>query len=72
MCLSVGGAFDLISGRKNYAPDWMQRAGLNWFYRMIHEPRRLVPRYLKYNSAFLRLLLSQELLPRVAPWRTDS
>jgi N-acetylglucosaminyldiphosphoundecaprenol N-acetyl-beta-D-mannosaminyltransferase len=64
VCMSVGGAFDLISGAKRYAPGWIQRAGLTWMHRMIHEPRRLALRYLKYNSAFLWLLLSQELLPR--------
>jgi N-acetylglucosaminyldiphosphoundecaprenol N-acetyl-beta-D-mannosaminyltransferase len=72
VCLSVGGAFDLISGRKNYAPNWMQRVGLNWLHRMMHDPRRLVPRYMKYNSAFLWLLLSQELLPRLGSRRTNS
>jgi UDP-N-acetyl-D-mannosaminuronic acid transferase (WecB/TagA/CpsF family) len=43
----------------------MQRVGLCWLHRMMHDPRRLVLRYLKYNSAFLWLLLSRELVPRV-------
>jgi N-acetylglucosaminyldiphosphoundecaprenol N-acetyl-beta-D-mannosaminyltransferase len=60
----VGGAFDFISGTKSYAPEWIQRAGLTWLHRLSHEPRRLGPRYVKYNSAFLWLLLSQELLGR--------
>jgi N-acetylglucosaminyldiphosphoundecaprenol N-acetyl-beta-D-mannosaminyltransferase len=64
VCVSVGGAFDLISGSKRYAPDWVQRAGLTWLYRLSREPRRLGPRYLKYNSAFLWLLLRKEVLPR--------
>jgi N-acetylglucosaminyldiphosphoundecaprenol N-acetyl-beta-D-mannosaminyltransferase len=58
----VGGAFDLISGTKRYAPAWMQRAGLTWLHRLIQEPRHLGSRYLKYNSIFLWLLLTQELL----------
>jgi N-acetylglucosaminyldiphosphoundecaprenol N-acetyl-beta-D-mannosaminyltransferase len=62
--VSVGGAFDLISGSKRYAPDWVQRAGLTWLHRLSQEPRRLGPRYLKYNSAFLWLLLRNELLAR--------
>jgi N-acetylglucosaminyldiphosphoundecaprenol N-acetyl-beta-D-mannosaminyltransferase len=64
VCLSVGGAFDLICGAKRYAPEWIQRAGLTWLHRASQEPRRLGPRYLKYNSAFIWLLLSQELVGR--------
>jgi N-acetylglucosaminyldiphosphoundecaprenol N-acetyl-beta-D-mannosaminyltransferase len=64
VCVSVGGAFDFISGAKRYAPAWMQRAGLTWLHRLIHEPRRLCSRYLKYNSLFLWLLLTRELLRR--------
>jgi N-acetylglucosaminyldiphosphoundecaprenol N-acetyl-beta-D-mannosaminyltransferase len=60
VCLSVGGAFDMISGAKKYAPRWMQRAGLTWLHRMANEPRRLGPRYLKYNAAFIWLLLRRE------------
>lgn len=62
VCVSVGCAFDLLSGAKGFAPRWMQRCGLTWFHRLLQEPRRLGPRYLKYNSAFLWLLLSRELL----------
>jgi N-acetylglucosaminyldiphosphoundecaprenol N-acetyl-beta-D-mannosaminyltransferase len=69
VCVSVGGAFDLVSGAKRYAPDWIQRAGLTWLHRLSQEPRRLGPRYLKYNSAFIWLLLRQELLRRGLPPR---
>jgi len=44
-----GGLFDFISGRRLRAPRWMQRAGLEWLYRLIQEPRRLWWRYLKTN-----------------------
>jgi N-acetylglucosaminyldiphosphoundecaprenol N-acetyl-beta-D-mannosaminyltransferase len=64
VCISIGGAFDFVSGAKAYAPAWMQRAGLTWLHRMTREPMRLAPRYLKYNSAFLWLLLREELLRR--------
>jgi N-acetylglucosaminyldiphosphoundecaprenol N-acetyl-beta-D-mannosaminyltransferase len=70
VCVSVGGAFDLISGAQPYAPAWMQRAGLTWLHRLIQEPRRLGPRYLKYNSAFVWLLLRREVLQRRLPRRT--
>jgi N-acetylglucosaminyldiphosphoundecaprenol N-acetyl-beta-D-mannosaminyltransferase len=72
VCVSVGGAFDLISGAKSYAPAWMQRAGLTWLHRVIKEPRRLGSRYLKYNSIFLWLLLTQEVLRRTPPRATGA
>jgi N-acetylglucosaminyldiphosphoundecaprenol N-acetyl-beta-D-mannosaminyltransferase len=63
--VSVGGAFDLVSGQKTYAPAWVQRAGLTWLHRLSQEPTRLAPRYLKYNSAFLWLLLRREFFPQL-------
>jgi N-acetylglucosaminyldiphosphoundecaprenol N-acetyl-beta-D-mannosaminyltransferase len=64
VCISVGGAFDLVSGARRYAPEWVQRAGLTWLHRLSQEPMRLGPRYLKYNTAFIWLLLRQELIHR--------
>ncbi|MSU60124.1 MAG: glycosyltransferase [Pedosphaera sp.] len=55
--LTVGFAFDANAGLKPDAPAWMQRGGLTWLYRMVTEPRRLGPRYLKWNSLFLWYLL---------------
>jgi N-acetylglucosaminyldiphosphoundecaprenol N-acetyl-beta-D-mannosaminyltransferase len=55
--LAVGDAFTLLSGRRPFAPKWMQRLGLTWLYRMIAEPRRLGPRYLRYNSLFVCYLV---------------
>ncbi len=57
--LAVGAAFDFIAGVKPTAPAWMQSAGLEWFFRLISEPRRLWRRYLLLNPAFTFLLLSQ-------------
>ncbi len=51
--IGVGAAFDFLTGRIKQAPRWVQRAGLEWFYRMCYEPKRLVPRYLKNNPIFL-------------------
>jgi N-acetylglucosaminyldiphosphoundecaprenol N-acetyl-beta-D-mannosaminyltransferase len=51
--LTVGFAFDANAGLKPDAPNWMQRRGLTWAYRLISEPRRLGPRYCKWNSLFL-------------------
>lgn len=49
----VGAAFDFISGNKKHAPRWMQNIGLEWFYRLCSEPRRLWKRYLKHNPRFI-------------------
>ena len=55
--LTVGFAFDVNAGMKPDAPAWMQSAGLTWLYRLVSEPRRLLPRYFKWNSLFLFYLL---------------
>jgi N-acetylglucosaminyldiphosphoundecaprenol N-acetyl-beta-D-mannosaminyltransferase len=44
-----GGLFDFLSGRNSRAPRWMQAVGLEWVYRIILEPRRLLGRYLTTN-----------------------
>lgn len=61
---AVGFAFDVNAGTKKDAPAWMQRSGMTWFYRLGTEPRRLGPRYLKYNSLFLGYLLQYALRMR--------
>ena len=55
--LCVGAAFDFLAGHKPMAPKWMQRCGLEWFFRLISEPQRLWKRYLVTNSIFLRKVL---------------
>jgi N-acetylglucosaminyldiphosphoundecaprenol N-acetyl-beta-D-mannosaminyltransferase len=52
MC-GVGAAFDFLAGRISQAPEWMQRRGLEWSYRIAQEPRRLLPRYVSHNPRFL-------------------
>jgi len=49
----VGAAFDFHAGVKPMAPQWMQRHGLEWAFRLLHEPRRLFRRYLVTNSLFV-------------------
>lgn len=51
--VGVGAAFDFNAGIVPQAPSWMQRAGLEWLYRLIQEPRRLWRRYLRYNPLFV-------------------
>jgi N-acetylglucosaminyldiphosphoundecaprenol N-acetyl-beta-D-mannosaminyltransferase len=60
----VGAAFDLIAGRTRQAPAWMQRAGLEWLFRLSQDPRRLGPRYLRYNPAFVAAFARQYLSTR--------
>lgn len=54
--MGVGGAFDVLAGRRKRAPRWMQRMGLEWTFRLAQEPRRLVWRYVVGNTRFLALL----------------
>jgi N-acetylglucosaminyldiphosphoundecaprenol N-acetyl-beta-D-mannosaminyltransferase len=51
--VGVGAAFDFHAGLIPQAPGWMQRAGLEWLFRLVHEPRRLWRRYLRYNPRFV-------------------
>lgn len=59
LMIGVGAAFDFLSGRVKQAPRWVQRAGLEWFYRMCMEPKRLMPRYLKNNPMFVLRIICQ-------------
>ena len=51
--IGVGAAFDYHAGTIKRAPLWMQRNGLEWFYRLCTEPRRLWRRYWSTNSRFI-------------------
>jgi N-acetylglucosaminyldiphosphoundecaprenol N-acetyl-beta-D-mannosaminyltransferase len=51
--VGVGAAFDFHAGLVPQAPSWMQRLGLEWAFRLAHEPRRLWRRYLRYNPRFV-------------------
>ena len=59
LMVGVGAAFDFLSGNAKDAPDWMKRSGLQWFHRMVHEPKRLVRRYLASNPRFVWLTMLQ-------------
>ncbi|MGO9903932.1 MAG: WecB/TagA/CpsF family glycosyltransferase [Solirubrobacteraceae bacterium] len=51
--IGVGAAFDFHAGLVPQAPEWLQRAGLEWAYRLAREPRRLWRRYFRYNPRFV-------------------
>jgi N-acetylglucosaminyldiphosphoundecaprenol N-acetyl-beta-D-mannosaminyltransferase len=53
LLVGVGAAFDFHAGLVAQAPAWMQRAGLEWSYRLAREPRRLWRRYARYNPRFV-------------------
>ena len=56
VCHGVGGSFDVVGGLVRRAPALWQRAGLEWLYRVLQEPRRLAGRYLKTNVAFMLMV----------------
>jgi N-acetylglucosaminyldiphosphoundecaprenol N-acetyl-beta-D-mannosaminyltransferase len=61
--IGIGSAFDMISGAKPRAPKWMQQCGLEWFHRMLMEPRRLGKRYF-LDFAFFGYLFKEVILRR--------
>jgi len=54
--IGVGAAFDFIAGTKPQAPHWMRNVGLEWFFRLCCEPKRLWKRYVIGNPIFIYLL----------------
>ena len=58
---AVGAAFPFHAGNLPQAPEWMQRNGLEWLFRLTSEPKRLWRRYLYLNPAYLAMLASQKL-----------
>ncbi|HEX2749078.1 MAG TPA: WecB/TagA/CpsF family glycosyltransferase [Verrucomicrobiales bacterium] len=59
LMFGVGAAFDFHAGFVPQAPRWMQRAGMEWFYRLTKEPKRLWKRYLVNNPLFLWRIFCQ-------------
>lgn len=57
--IAVGAAFDFHAGAQSQAPAALQRRGLEWLYRLVHEPRRLWRRYLFLNPMYMVLLALQ-------------
>jgi N-acetylglucosaminyldiphosphoundecaprenol N-acetyl-beta-D-mannosaminyltransferase len=64
VCVGVGAAFDFVSGRVRRAPRLMREVGLEWFWRLIHEPRRLFYRYVIEDFPFFMQLLWKTLVRR--------
>lgn len=53
LMIGVGAAFDFIAGTVRRAPMWMQKLCLEWVYRICQDPKRMFPRYVSTNFAFL-------------------
>ncbi|SRR6056297_182709 len=59
--IAVGAAFAFHAGQLEQAPPWMQRHGLEWWFRLTREPKRLWKRYLYLNPLYVSLLIAQKL-----------
>lgn len=57
--VGVGAAFDFLAGHKRMAPRILQRAGLEWLFRLASEPRRLWRRYARHNPRFAALAAAE-------------
>lgn len=53
LMIGVGAAFDFEAGTVKRAPKWMQEMCLEWFYRILQDPMRLIPRYVNTNLSFM-------------------
>ena len=59
--MGVGGSFDVVSGLVKRAPLWMQKIGMEWFYRFAQEPKRMWKRYLIGNIKFIWMVFKERL-----------
>lgn len=66
--MGVGGSVDVLAGHVSRAPVWMQNAGLEWFHRLLKEPRKMFWRYARTNFAYA-LLLARAAVTRRNPLR---
>ena len=57
VAVGVGAALDFVAGAARRAPRWVRSAGLEWLFRLLHEPRRLARRYLRNDPKILAILL---------------
>jgi N-acetylglucosaminyldiphosphoundecaprenol N-acetyl-beta-D-mannosaminyltransferase len=65
VAFGIGGSFSILIGAIKRAPLWMRRSGLEWFWRMLFEPRRLYKRYLIDDMPFILLIARAWLKQRV-------
>lgn len=68
----IGGVFEIVAGNLKRAPKFIQNIGLEWFWRLIQEPKRLWKRYLIGNTVFLWLVLKELMKKRVLILTSES
>ncbi|CAM2077818.1 MAG: WecB/TagA/CpsF family glycosyltransferase [uncultured Clostridium sp.] len=56
VALAIGASIDFEAGNIDRAPEWMQRSGLEWFYRLCKEPKRMFKRYLVDDMKIFKLV----------------
>jgi len=61
LCIQLGASFDFVAGTAKRAPKLFQRTGLEWLYRALSDPKRLIPRYFK-NALFLAKFIRNDLI----------
>ena len=59
--MGVGGSFDVLSGHIKRAPLWMQKHGLEWFYRFLKEPKRMFRKAFIINLKFIYMVFEEKL-----------
>jgi len=64
LAVGVGAFFDFQAGQVPRAPEWMNRAGIEWVHRLAQEPQRMWRRYLLGNPRFVALVAAEELKTR--------
>ncbi len=70
--LAIGATIDFEAGVRRRSPQWMSRVGLEWLYRLIHEPQRLWSRYAGDAIPFFMLVLQQLFHLYQNPWISES
>ena len=63
--LGIGASFDFVAGNVQRAPIWMQNNGLEWFYRTMQEPKRMLKRYFIEDLVFFPMVLKFFMLKRL-------
>jgi N-acetylglucosaminyldiphosphoundecaprenol N-acetyl-beta-D-mannosaminyltransferase len=67
VCIGIGGSLDIASGAVRRAPMWMQSTGLEWVYRLLQEPKRLMQRYVGDACGFARYMPQQLIATAMQP-----
>jgi N-acetylglucosaminyldiphosphoundecaprenol N-acetyl-beta-D-mannosaminyltransferase len=70
--MGVGGSFDVHAGHIRRAPEWMQRIGMEWSWRLLMEPRKMWKRYLLTNTQFAWLAAREIVSRRIGAARSSA